>query len=286
MLIVPFIVGVVLRSRAGEPGGAWLIPLAAAEFAAYFAFNALGLWLHAAPARRAGFRPALITYTAITAVTAVLVIVLGGRPLLGWLPVALPLMAWAIWQASRKQDRSVTSGLATVALAVGMGVVIRFTSPSQIVSSPEDALRDIAVFVALFGYYAGTVWHVKSLIREWGNRQTRRDSIIWHVAFMALTTAAAAAKLLTPAWPVFFAVCTARTWWLSAPPATRSTSNSTTQSISGSTTQFPPHSATAAETRRVTVPPATDPPPRRPRPLQIGLLEIAMSVAALVIAIS
>ena len=39
MLIVPFIVGVVLRSRAGEPGGAWLIPLAAAEFAAYFAFN-------------------------------------------------------------------------------------------------------------------------------------------------------------------------------------------------------------------------------------------------------
>ena len=57
MLIVPFIVGVVLRSRAGEPGGAWLIPLAAAEFAAYFAFNALGLWLHAAPARRAGFRP-------------------------------------------------------------------------------------------------------------------------------------------------------------------------------------------------------------------------------------
>ena len=85
---------------------------------------------------------------------------------------------------------------------------------------------------------------------------------------------AAAAKLLTPAWPVFFAVCTARTWWLSAPPATRSTSNSTTQSISGSTTQFPPHSATAAETRRVTVPPATDPPPRRPRPLQIGLLEI------------
>ena len=104
MLIVPFIVGVVLRSRAGEPGGAWLIPLAAAEFAAYFAFNALGLWLHAAPARRAGFRPALITYTAITAVTAVLVIVLGGRPLLGRVPAAPPPVGRASWRASPEPD--------------------------------------------------------------------------------------------------------------------------------------------------------------------------------------
>lgn len=243
MLAVPFIVGVVLASRAGKPLEAWLVPLAIAELSAYLAFNVLGLWLHAAPARREAFRTSMIAYGALTGLGAALVIVLGGASLLWWLPVAAPLMAWAVWQASRKHDRSVTSGLVTVALAVGMGLAIGFPDPRELMAGSSGSWAGLATFGALFGYFGGTVWHVKSLIREWGNPRARRQSIGWHVAFTALTTVATVAGLLNLGWPVFFAVCTLRSWWL----------------------------------------PRLD---HRPKPLRIGILEIAMSVAVLIVALA
>jgi len=244
MLTVPFVVGVVLRSRSGEPLEAWLVPLAVAELSAYLAFNALGLWLHAAPARRDCFRKPITAYGLLTAVSAALVIVLGGGRLLWWLPLAAPLIAWAIWQASRKQDRSVTSGLATITLAVGMGLAVRFPDPRELLGLSSDIAPVLAIFAALLAYFAGTVWYVKSLIREWGNPQARRQAIGWYAVFTMLTLVAAAVRLLNPGWPVFFAICTLRAWWFSAP-------------------------------RRG----------HRPKPAQIGFLEIAMSLVALVIAL-
>lgn len=244
MLTVPLVVGAVLAGRSSVGPAAWLIPLAIAEFAGYFAFNALGLWLHARPGRRAAFHPPMIAYGVLTGLAAIAVLALGGMPLLGWLPAAVVLAGSAIWLSSRKQDRSVASGLITTAMAVGVGLVVRFPAPASIVGDRLATGADLAVFIALFGYYAGTVWHVKSLIRKWGDPVARRNSALWHLVFLVLAVAASITHLLSVGWPAFFTLCLARTWWLSSPNRTK-----------------------------------------RPKPLQIGLLEMGMSVLALVIAI-
>lgn len=216
MLIVPFVAALVLRARAVGLDG-WLAPMGLAIFTGYFGFNALTLWLRAAKTRRAPYRRPIQVYGAVTALLAILVLVLGGWPLLGWLPIATPLAGLAIWLAAQRKDRAVASGFATVALAVGAGLAARFASPLELLTDWSVNSADLLVFVALFGYFFGTVWHVKALIRERGQRPARRRALIWHLALVALATLAALTQAASPAWIVFFALTVARTWWLTRP---------------------------------------------------------------------
>lgn len=219
MLIVPFITGVVLRSRVALLE-AWLLPLGVAIFTGYFGFNALTLWLKAAKTRRAPYRRPIAVYGAITAVLAATVMVLGGWPLLWWLPVAVPLAALAIWLAAQRQDRAVLSGFATVAMAVGMGLVARFTTPAELVADWPSGLGDLAIFIALFAYFFGTVWHVKALIRERGQARSRRRTMAWHLACTVLSIVSAIAGWTSIWWIVFYVLLTARTWWMTRPELT------------------------------------------------------------------
>lgn len=43
----------------------------------------------------------------------------------------------------------------------------------------------LLVSVSLFGYFFGTVLHVKSLIRERGNTRIEHSSLIWHASWTA-----------------------------------------------------------------------------------------------------
>ena len=244
ILIVPFLVGTVLRARDGDLQ-AWLAPRGVAIFTGSFGFNALTLWLRAAKTRRAPYRRPIQVYGALTAVLGALVLALGGLPLLGWLPIALPLVGLAIWLASHRKDRAVASGFATVALAVGAGMAAHFRSPLDIAASWPDTLPQLLIFVALFGYFFGTVWHVKALIRERGQAPARRRALIWHAAMVVLAAIAAfGGWAASPGWIIFFILTLARTWWMTQPQV------------------------------------AT-----KLKPVQIGVAEIVLSVIALVIAL-
>lgn len=242
MLIVPFVVGAGLRARASELE-IWLIPLGLAELAGYLSFYTAGLWLRAAPARRGGYLAPLRCYGLIAVACLAGVVALGGTIIFSWLPVTVPLGASAIWLSTRGRDRSIASGLVSVTLAVGMGVVVRFPNPAELIAGWPVTAPDLFVLGALFGYFAGTVWHVKSLIRQWGNPTARRHSLVWHVVMIFAALAGALSGLGSPAWIAFFAAATARSWWLT----------------------------------RYSAP--------RPRPAKIGIIEIVLSAAALLIAL-
>ncbi len=216
MLIVPFLVGTVQRDQSIGLA-AWLVPLAIAELAAYFCFYALTLWLRAAPRRRAEYRAPLLTYAIVTAVAATLVLVLGGWPLLGWLPLALALGGYAVWLAGQRRDRDASGGLATVAMAVGLGLAIRFMTPLELVRALPGAVPELAIFGLLFVYFGGTVWHVKALIRQRGQQPARTRAIGWHVAATLLAAVLAGLSVVNWGWPVFFALCLARTTWMTRP---------------------------------------------------------------------
>ncbi|MGI5950499.1 MAG: YwiC-like family protein [Brooklawnia sp.] len=243
MLIVPLVSGIVLRSRVGVLE-LWLIPLAVAVFTGYFGFNALSLWLKAAPRRRAGYRLPMQVYAITTTVLAAAVMLLGGWRILSWLPVALPLAALAIWLTARRQDRAVASGFATLALAIGVGLAVRFPTPAEVFAGWPAGLPDAAIFVALFCYFFGTVWHVKALIRERGQRPARLRTLAWHAAMIGLAALGFVTGWTSVWWIVFFALTLARTWWLTRPELVG-----------------------------------------KVKPLQIGLMEITLSIIALLIVI-
>lgn len=244
MLIVPFVAGAMLRSRVASLD-AWLLPLAAAELAAYLCFNSLTLWLRAAPARRGNYVRPLVVYAAITAVFGLASLLLGGWPILGWLPIAVPLGGLAVWLAAQRKDRAVLSGLATVAMASGMGLVVRFITPGAILAEWPASRPDAAVMGALFGYFFGTVWHVKALIRERGQRSSRLRSLAWHGLTIFIALGGALIGWTSWWWIIFFAIALARTWWMTQPK------------LAGQL-----------------------------KPLQIGVVEIVLSLIALLIAVS
>ncbi len=216
MMIVPFVVGVILRSRVASLD-AWLLPLAAAELAAYLCFNALTFWLRAAPSRRHTYTRPVVVYGLAAAASGGLAMALGAWPMLAWLPVALPMAALAIWLASQRRDRDVLSGLATVALAVGMGLVTRFVTPAGLLDDWPSQARDALVMLGLFGYFFGTVWHVKALIRERGQRRARWRTLLWHAVMVGLAALGAVTGWTSGWWIVFFTITTLRSWWMTRP---------------------------------------------------------------------
>ena len=100
-----------------------------------------------------------------------------------------------------------------------MGVAIRFHTPLALVEALPDAWPDVAVLGWLFAYFAGTVWHIKALIRERGQARARRRSILWHSAALASTLAIIGLHL-SVTWPLFFFLVLARTVWMTDPRRT------------------------------------------------------------------
>lgn len=210
MLFVPLVVGLTLRSHVGLPAWAW--PLAATWLVGYFCFNATGLWLKAAPRRRGQYLPAVLTYGLVSAATGVATLALGGLPLLWWLPVYLPLLGTALWLTSRRHDRALLSGLCTVLAASLLAWILPFTTPQAVASHGLDARTWLAP--ALFGYFFGTVFVVKTLIRERNKPGWVWASMAWHFAWTLIATTMAVLDVTSWGWAAFFAVGTLRAWAL------------------------------------------------------------------------
>lgn len=212
MLFVPLVVGLVLRWRmpGGLPG--WAGPLAVTWLVGYFCFNASGLWLKAAARRRSVYLPPLLSYGTITGLAGLATLLLGGWPLLWWLAVYLPLLGYALWLTSRRHDRALASGLCTVLAACLLAWILPFTTPQAVWRRGLDELTWLAP--ALFGYFFGTVFVVKTLIRERGKRGWVWASVAWHALWTLAAVALWRLGAGSPGWPLFFAGCTVKAWAL------------------------------------------------------------------------
>ncbi|MEL4505479.1 YwiC-like family protein [Luteococcus sp. H138] len=210
MLVVPLVVGLGVRSRTGLPGWAW--PLAVTWLVGYFCFNACGLWLKAAARRRRTYLPAMLTYGAVSGVAGLATLALGGWPLLWWLPVYLPLLGTALWLTSRRHERALLSGLCTVLAACLLAWILPFTTPGAVWRSGLGPTSWLAV--GLFGYFFGTVFVVKTLIRERNKPGWVLASIGWHLGWTVLAALAWRLGAASPWWIVFFTVGALRAWAL------------------------------------------------------------------------
>lgn len=206
MLAVPPLAGIRLALDLGTLGWA-TATLISTWLVGYFAFSAASGWLKARPARRARWQPALLTYGAATALLGVTTIALAGWTVLYWLAGFVPLVLVALVTTAKHRERSLAAGLATVAAACLMLPVVAAPSPLTLGGSPLTPLV-AGLTAAMFGYFGGTVLHVKSLIRGRGRRRWAIASLFWHL--IALVVAGMVVGVSGWAWPLLFALALAR----------------------------------------------------------------------------
>lgn len=182
MLASPLLVGALAT------GPAWVhLPLAVFWFVGYFAFFATSLWLKAG--RRSRWWPPVRAYGLASAVLGA-GLLLAQPELVRWVPAFVLPLGVGLWAAANRQDRELLAGLTTVTASGLITLVAYDAGPG------EDWRRALVLALVQFGYFAGTVFYVKSVIRERDNERFARVSVGVHAA----ATAAAAV------W----------SWWLGA----------------------------------------------------------------------
>lgn len=190
MLLTPWLLG------AGVSGWRWVhLPLILAALAAYLTSWATGRWAtsHAAPRFR---RPAL-AYAVAAVVPALLTLALAPG-LLWFAPLILVATAVQLVAAWRREERSLVNGLVAVAQAC-------LLTPVAAVAGGAPWQESLPAFGAALLYFLGTVLHVKTMIRERGERA-------WYVATVAYHGAALlAASLISPWLALPFTLYLART---------------------------------------------------------------------------
>jgi len=178
MLAGPLLVG----SLAGGP--AWThLALTAFWFAGYLAFFATGLWLKSA--RRSRYLPPVRVYAPLTAALGLVVLALD-PPLLRWAPLFAVPLGVGLWSSATRHERSLLSGLSTT---VGSALM---TLVAYDAGGGTDWRRAWVLAAVQAAYLAGTVFYVKSLIRERGDAAFLRLSIGYHVAVVTLAVAGTA----------------------------------------------------------------------------------------------
>ncbi len=174
MLIAPLLVG----SIAGGP--TWVhLPLATFWIVGYFAFFATSLWLKAR--RRPRYWPPVRVYTVTAALLGLVVAALEPR-LLWWVPAFAVPLGVGLGAAAARQDRELLAGLTTVIGSCLMTVVAYNAGTGTL-----DA-RGWALATVLGLYFLGTVFYVKSAIRERNNAAFLALSVGFHLVAAGLVT--------------------------------------------------------------------------------------------------
>lgn len=190
MLAAPLLVGII----AGGP--AWVhLPLAAFWFTGYFAFFATSLWLKAR--RRPRYWPPVRAYGLGAAALGAVVLLL--EPGLAvWAPLFVLPLGVGLVAAAARHERDLLAGLTTVVGSCLMTVVAYDAGAGHV----DRRAWELAAVLAL--YFLGTVFYVKSAIRERGNDRFLALSVGYHLVATAVAWCLA--------WPlgVVFAVLTVR----------------------------------------------------------------------------
>ena len=203
-LIVPVLCGFAV---AGTSAAGWL--LLAAWVCAYPVGYYLGRGLTARVRRGSWTRLArrersrAVPWAVVTAGLG-LPLALTRPWLVGVAALLTVLWGLGLWLAARRGERSLANDLmlvaqATVALPLTVAVV---AGPSALVGDlAGQAIEATAVVAA---YLAGSVLHVKSLLREAGNSTFHRANVAWH------GTLAVVSGLASPWWLLAFVPALAR----------------------------------------------------------------------------
>jgi hypothetical protein len=189
MLLLPWLIGVLLA------GFGWLhVPLLLAWLTGYLAsYYALIAVKTRRPSR---VRTQLWAYGIPTVLLSALVLI-DAPQVLWYAPAYGLLLAVNAAFAARRNERALVNGLASVVQSCLMVFVC-----ATVAGAPASSVA--AAFAALTAYFAGTVVHVKAMIRERGNPRFHWASITYHlVAF-------AGSVLLGPAVATVFALLAVR----------------------------------------------------------------------------
>lgn len=195
-LIVPVACGYAVAGVSG-PGWLFLVGWVCAYPVGYYLGRALtvrarrGSWTRLARRERARAVP----WALMTAVAGV-PLVLRYPWLLGAAALVAAMWGVGLVAAERRGERSLTNDIVLVAQAV-----VALPLCIAVVAGPQALVGDLAVPAAqatcvVAGYLAGSVLHVKSLLREAGRRSFRVASVAWHVALLL------GSALLSPWWLV------------------------------------------------------------------------------------
>ena len=173
MVISPLIVGII----AGGPR--WIhLPLTAFWLLGYFAFFAVSLWLKAR--RRAKWFPPVRAYA--LAATAMGLVVLAMDPtLIQWAPAFVLPLGIGLWAASRRRDRDLVVGVTTIIGASAM-TLVAYDAGHHGVDQRAWQLAGVQLL-----YFTGTVFYVKSAIRERDNLAFLWTSVAFHAGACAIT---------------------------------------------------------------------------------------------------
>ncbi len=168
MLASPVLVGVL------HAGVTWVhLPLTLFWFVGYFAFHATSVWLKSG--RRARHRPPVLAYGTAAAVTGA--VVAGVDPgLIRWAPLFVVPLGVGLVAASARRERELLAGLTTTVGSTLMAVV---AADAGVDPDLPTAWVLAAVQAA---YFCGTVFYVKSAIRERGNARFLACSVAFHAA--------------------------------------------------------------------------------------------------------
>lgn len=175
MLVAPVVLGAMLAERLDRRH----VLLLAFVIVGYLAFFATGLWLKAR--RRPRYLPPVRAYLPAAAAVGLLVAV-STPHLVRWAPLFVVPMAVGLYASATRDERSIWSGLATTAGAT-------LLTPVAFDVAGDWSGRTAEVWWAtavLGGYLAGTVFYVKTMIRERGAKGWWLASILWHVLVVGL----------------------------------------------------------------------------------------------------
>lgn len=122
--------------------------------------------------------PQVLAYGTVSATTLLPVLAL--RPALIWFaPAFAALLAVNVAYVRWSSERAILNGLASVTMAAQMAMIVP-------VAAGGDWREGITVAAVTWLYLAGTVFYVKTMIREHGSLRHRRLSVGYHVAALAL----------------------------------------------------------------------------------------------------
>jgi hypothetical protein len=214
MLIAPYVVGLVATIAAGRFGGADVV-LFALWIVGYFAFYATSLWLKSR--RKPRYLPPARAYALVAAGLGLVTLGLD-ISIWSWLIPFAPVLLLGLYLAYQRDDRSVASGITTVAAACLMPAVVYTEGFFDFIRGLGTPGYDVIAVIcaACFGYFFGTVLYVKTMIRERGHVGYVVASVVWHAVCVVLAVVLAIAGnwLVAPwvGWSLagFFLVMTAR----------------------------------------------------------------------------
>ncbi|HQZ00270.1 MAG TPA: YwiC-like family protein [Propionicimonas sp.] len=215
MLALPVVVGLIVRpADAGD--ASHLLPLIGCWVIGYLAFNAATLWLKAPAGRRSRHSRPVVVYGLIAGALGVLTLLSSDRGVLWWLVLFAPLVGVALWLASLRRERTLISGALTVAAASLVTLVVSFDTPAALFAAWGTPLagQALGMVAVLFGYEFGTVFSVKTMIRERGHTGWLAASIGWHLGCTLGAVGMAWSGAIGWIWVAFFAATAVRAWLL------------------------------------------------------------------------